>query len=216
MHDQSGSAWFDHSPQCDFCVKNAYRYMWGLPVIVPTCPKKFFATGPSKKYVDIVTDTVHASSSDLITWNTLVMIRLKWVSSIPREWGEITTSSLKERKARDEKPPFLPDNRRGYARVLPVALSKDGVPDHPIEGLGIYDDSESTSQFTGYVWSDWTNKTVQPMHVDKALQDLINKPARNSAGATMASSKPSNQSSATANVENKGSGVHLVSHVRSP
>ena len=29
--------------------------------------------GPRLKYVDIVTDTQHASSSDLITWNTLVM-----------------------------------------------------------------------------------------------------------------------------------------------
>ena len=29
------SAWFNHSPQCDFRVKNAYGYIWGLPVIVP-------------------------------------------------------------------------------------------------------------------------------------------------------------------------------------
>ena len=40
-------------------------------MIVPTCPKKLFAQGPRKKYVDIVTDALHASSSDLITWNTL-------------------------------------------------------------------------------------------------------------------------------------------------
>ena len=32
-------------------------------MIVPTCPKKLFAQGPRKKYVDIVTDTLHASSS---------------------------------------------------------------------------------------------------------------------------------------------------------
>ena len=67
----SPSAWFNHAPQCDFRVKNAYGYICGLPVIVPTCPKKLFAKGPRKKYVDIVTDTLHASSSDLITWNTL-------------------------------------------------------------------------------------------------------------------------------------------------
>ena len=91
-------------------------------MIVPTCPEKLFATSPWKEYGDIVTDTLHASSSD---WSlgALVTIRLKWVRCIPRERGEITTFSLKEWEARDEKPPFLPDNRRGYARVTPVALS---------------------------------------------------------------------------------------------
>ena len=47
------------------------------------------------------------------------------------------------------------DNKRGYARVTPVALSKDGVSgqamypvDHyPLEGLGIYEDFESCSHF---------------------------------------------------------------------
>ena len=102
----------------------------GLPVIVPTCPKKLFAQGPRKKYVDIVTDTLHASSSDLITWNTLVMMKLQWVENIPRQWIEITTQSLKAWKAQDEQPPFLPvpDNRRGFARVTPVALSKVCIP----------------------------------------------------------------------------------------
>ena len=73
---------------------------------VPTCPKKLFALGPRKKYVDIVTDTLHASSSDLL-------MKLGWINSIPREWIEITTKSLEEWKERDEKPPLLPDNRRG-------------------------------------------------------------------------------------------------------
>ena len=77
----------------------------GLPVIVPTCPKKLFALGPRKKYVDIVTDTLHASSSDLITWNTLVMMKLQWIDLIPREWIEITTQSLEAWKARDEQSP---------------------------------------------------------------------------------------------------------------
>ena len=47
-------AWFAHSPQYDFHVKNAYGYIWGLPVLVPTCPKKLFALGPRKKHVDII------------------------------------------------------------------------------------------------------------------------------------------------------------------
>ena len=138
-------AWFAHSPQHDFRVKDPPRYIWGLPVIVPTCPKKLFALGPRKQYVDIVTDTLHASSSDLITWNTLVMMKLNWIDSIPREWIEITTQSLEEWKVRDGKPPFLPDNRRGYARVTPVALSRNGIPglavhtldQYPMDGLGI-------------------------------------------------------------------------------
>ena len=87
-------AWFAHSPQFDFNVRDAQGYIWGLPVLVPTCPKRFFASGPRKKYVDIVTDTLHASSSDLLTRNTLVMLKLGWVNSIPREWIEITTKSL--------------------------------------------------------------------------------------------------------------------------
>ena len=68
---------FDSSPTCDFRVNETPKYRWGLPVLVPTCPKKLFAQGPRLKYVDIVTDTLHASSSDLITWNTLVMMKLK-------------------------------------------------------------------------------------------------------------------------------------------
>ena len=60
-------AWFAHSPQHDFRVKDPQGYIWGLPLLVPTCPKKLFALGPRKKYVDIVTGTLHASSSDLLT-----------------------------------------------------------------------------------------------------------------------------------------------------
>ena len=75
-------AWFAHSPDHGFRVKDPHGYIWGLPVLVPTCPKKLFALGPRKKYVDIVTDTLHASSSDLITWSTLVMMKLNWIESI--------------------------------------------------------------------------------------------------------------------------------------
>ena len=96
-------AWFAHSPQYDFHVKNAQGYIWGLPVLVPTCPKKLFALDPRKKYVDIVTDTLHASSSDLLTWNTLVMLKFVWIGCIPREWGEITTHSLREWKERETR-----------------------------------------------------------------------------------------------------------------
>ena len=80
-----------------------------------------------------------------------------------------------------------------------------------LKGLGIYEVFESCSHFSGYVWSDWTAKTVQPMHVDDALQAMINQPARGSTGATMASSHPSTQPNVVMmSTENKGSGVSTL------
>ena len=125
----SEKAWFDHSPTHDFWVVDESKYRWGLPVLVPTCPRKLFMQGPRLKYVDIVTDTQHASSSDLITWNTLVMMKLRWLNEIPRKWVDITVNSLEAWKARDQLSQFHADTRRGYARVTPVAFSHIGVPD---------------------------------------------------------------------------------------
>ena len=39
-----------------------------------------------------------------------------------------------------------------------------------MDGLGLYDDLETCGQYSGYVWSDWTTRTVQPMHINEALQ----------------------------------------------
>ena len=63
--------------------------------------------------------------------------------------------------------------------MTPVALSKAGVPnssvlvldEYPTHGLGPYD--ESWEQYTGYVWDSWTTKAVQPVHIDPALQAMI-------------------------------------------
>ena len=129
------NAWFDSSPTSDFRVTEAPKYRWGLPVLVPTCPKKMFIQGPRLKYIDSVTDTLHASSSDLITWNTLVMMKLRWIDEIPREWIDITTNSLETWSARDELSPFHTDNRRGYATVTPVALSSVGIPGSSVNSL---------------------------------------------------------------------------------
>ena len=96
-------AWFRSSPTYDFWVVDEAKYRWGLPVLVPTCPRKLFAQGPRLKYVDIVTDTLHASSSDLITWNTLVLLKLKWFNEIPRQWLAIATHSLEAWKAHARK-----------------------------------------------------------------------------------------------------------------
>ena len=84
-------------------------------------------------------------------------MKLQWVDSIPRQWIEITTQSLETWKARDEQSPFLPDNRRGYARVTPAALSKVGIPGtnvlmlnaYPLHGLGLDDDLETCEQYSG-------------------------------------------------------------------
>ena len=99
-------AWFQHSVNHDFRITDPSGCIWGLPVLVPTCPKKLFAQGPRQKYVDIVTDTLHASSSDLITWNTLVMLKLNWVGILPQQWLEIATQSLEAWKLRDEESIF--------------------------------------------------------------------------------------------------------------
>ena len=176
------TAWFESSPTFDFWVVDETKYRWGLPVLVPTCPRKMFTQGPRRKYVDIVTDTLHASSSDLITWNTLVLLKLRWFNEIPREWLAIATRSLQAWEARDQLSQFHDDNRRGYARVTPVALSHIGIPDStilqadefPTHGLGIYDDFEVCDSFSGYVWATWTTMAAQPMHVDSALQELLN------------------------------------------
>ena len=190
-------------------LKDPPGHIWGLPVIVPTCPKKLFAL-----VVDIVTDTLHASSSDLITRNTLVMMKLNWINSIPRQWIEITTQSLESWKARDEQSPFLSDIRRGYARVTPVALSRVGVPEiaaltldeYPMEGLGLYDDLETCEQYTGYVWSNWTTKEAQPVHIDATLQAMIDQSSGKDAAST--DNKPSHssaQSTSNASAWFKGS-----------
>ena len=35
-------AWFEHSPTWEFWVVDEAKYRWGLPVLVPTCPRKLF------------------------------------------------------------------------------------------------------------------------------------------------------------------------------
>ena len=61
----------------------------GPSVDRPNMSEEALCFGSKKEYVDIVTDTLHASSSNLLTWNTLVMMKLNWIDSIPREWIEI-------------------------------------------------------------------------------------------------------------------------------
>ena len=60
-----------------FRVHEPLGFIWGLPIVVPTCPRKMFEQGPKEKYVDNFTDTLHAPSSDLITWTTVAMIKTR-------------------------------------------------------------------------------------------------------------------------------------------
>ena len=95
-------AWVNHSKNYGFHARDPLGYLWVLPTIVPTSPRKLFGLGLRKKYVDIVADTLHASSSDLITWNTLAMIRTELKGHISKTWLEIATAPL---PAGGEGPP---------------------------------------------------------------------------------------------------------------
>ena len=84
---------------------------------------------------------------------------------------------------------FHSDNRRGYARVTPVALSSVGMPGssqrsldkYPTHGLGIYDDYETSENFNGYLWA---TMEAQPMQIDPALQAMIDQSAQVTSGQT--------------------------------
>ena len=97
-----------------------------------------------------------------IPWNHCVIGVVKISSQGSGLRSQLSRLKLGNRGMRN--PPFLPDNRRGFARVTPVALSKVGVPDteihamdeFPLHGLGLYDDFEPWGRYSGYVWSDWT------------------------------------------------------------
>ena len=47
------------------------------------------------------------------------------------------------------------------------------MDEFPLHGLGLHDDFESWSRCQGYVWYGWTTRKTQPMHIDPALQTLI-------------------------------------------
>ena len=149
--------------------------------------------------MDIVTDTLHASSSDLITWNILVMLKTGRIREIPTEWLQIATASLPRWDERELCDPSHPDTRRGYARVTPVGLTSAKVSDqpvlkldaYPLQGLGFYDESEITEQFSLHKWSSWTKREVQPMHVDQGLLNLLGQ--KKSGGSTSAQPSATSQ-----------------------
>ena len=87
--------------------------------------------------MDIVTDTLHASSSDLMTWITLAMIRMYINDHLPQQWLEISAAALPIWEERDRQEPFLSDNRRGYVRISPIGLTSTGKPEQPAGQVSI-------------------------------------------------------------------------------
>ena len=164
--------------------------------------------------MDIATDKLHASSSDLITRNTLAMMRLKLQRFTPERWQEIAAASLDAWDKRDQQKPFLTDDRRGNARVTPAGLTSTGVTSQtlppadqcPLHGLGFCDEKESSTQFhfTTYVRSIWTRKAVLPTRADQSLTDMLKGPARGSV-LVIRQSKSSGQVSKPSDSVNKGS-----------
>ena len=76
---------------------------------------------------------------------------------------------------------------------------------YPMDGLGIYDDLETCEQCSGYVWSNWTTKTVQPMRIDDALQAMIDQAYRQSADTAKQPSHTSAQPVSSTLAGDKGS-----------
>ena len=79
------------------------------------------------------------------------------------------------------------------------------LSDYPLHGLGLYDDLESWVQYSGYVWSSWTTKVVQPAHIDPALQAMIDQSSQQKTSATNQPSHTSVPSTSSTAAGLKGS-----------
>ena len=97
--------WTDYTVHYDLRVHEPIGSLWGLPLLIPTC-LRLFAQGVRLKYVDVFTDTLHASSSDLITWNTLAVIKYGRADLLRKEWLVVTHASMKSWQERDLMTPF--------------------------------------------------------------------------------------------------------------
>ena len=94
-----------------------------------------FAEGVRLKYVNLVTDSMWATSPDSITWKTLVAVLLRY--DVPRSWYCVTNVTLPERESRDQEQPFKETSRRGFARFPPVRTTALAyVPPTPLHWVG--------------------------------------------------------------------------------
>ena len=62
-------------------------------------------------------------------------------------------------------------------------LSVLDLDDYPTQGLGFYQEAETTGQFSSRKWSSWTRKEVQPMQVDQEPLNMLKFYASASASA---------------------------------
>ena len=74
------------------------------------------------------------------------------------------------------------------------------VDQYPLHGLGLYEDLEPWGQYSGYVWSTWTTRKAQPIHIDPALQAMIDQSLQTdpkTAGQTYQGNAPSSSETTT-------------------
>ena len=80
----------------------------------------------------------------------------------------------------------------------------------PTPGDGRKRPLESWEQYSGYVWSGWTTKVVQPVHIDPALQAMIDQSTQPGAAAAGPPSHISTQSTSSTAAGFKGSYTSAV------
>ena len=83
------NSWVKHSSNHDFHITDALGYIWGLLIIVRTCPRKLFEQGPRKNM-----------------W-ILSLTRCMPHPVISTNWHEIAAASLSTWEERDRQEPLL-------------------------------------------------------------------------------------------------------------
>ena len=79
------------------------------------------------------------------------------------------------------------------------------MDEFPLHGLGLYDDYEPWGRYNGYVWSGWTTRKAQPMHIDSALQALIDQSMQSDPSAVDQTYLGKDSVTPDSTVESKGS-----------
>ena len=100
--------------------------------------------------------------------------------------------------------------------MTPIALSRVGIPDtalltldeYPMEGLGLYNDLETSEQYIGYVWSNWTTRIAQPVHIDTTLQAMLDQSSGSGTAPTRQPTHISAQSTSNTSGDARFQGNH--------
>ena len=168
---RDADAWVRHSTTYDFHTPEAFSFVWELPILVPTCPRKLFEQG---KNMWTLLQTLCMPL--WVTWSPGILL-LWWDRSCRissrRHGMEITFLARQSQRVRQSTPVGLTSTGDAAQTLLPE-------DQHPMHGLEFYGQEESSAQFTTYVWSRWTSKTVQPMQLNQSLQNMLHGPDRGS------------------------------------